>query len=133
MAILESITAWMAVNSEGIHASRPYKIFGAGPGAEIKPGNAQFNEANREDLTADDVRYTTKGNALYAFVMGWPGQQAVIPSLAISAKQGVGKIQNVELLGAGKMKFAQDETALTVQLPEKQPSEHAIAFKIIGA
>jgi hypothetical protein len=50
-----------------------------------------------------------------------------------NAKQGVGKIQNVELLGAGKMKFTQNETALTVQLPEKQPSEPAIAFKIIGA
>jgi alpha-L-fucosidase len=133
MAILESITSWMAVNSEGIHATRPYKIFGAGPGAEIKAGNAQFNEANRQDLTADDVRYTTKGDALYAFVMGWPGQQAVIPSLATTAKQGVGKIKNVELLGTGKMKFKQDEAALTVQLPEKQPSEHAIAFKIMGA
>ena len=44
-----------------------------------------------------------------------------------------GKIQNVELLDAGKMKFAQNDTALTVQLPEKQPSEHAIAFEIIGA
>lgn len=133
LAILESITAWMAMNSEGIYGSRPYKIFGAGPGAEIKPGNAQFNESNRQDLTANDVRFTTKGNTLYAFVMGWPGKQAVIPALAISAKQGVGKIQNVELLGAGKVKFAQDAIALTVQLPEKQPSEHAIAFKIIGA
>ena len=50
-----------------------------------------------------------------------------------NAKQGVGKIQNVEILGAGKMKFTQNETTLTVQLPEKQPSEPAIAFKIIGA
>ena len=57
----------------------------------------------------------------------------MIPSLATTAKQGVGKIKNVELLGAGKMTFKQNETALTVQLPEKQPSEHAIAFKIIGA
>ena len=54
--------------------------------------------------------------------------------MAIAARsQGVGRIQNVELLGAGKMKFTQDETALKVQLPEQQPSEHAIAFKIIGA
>ncbi len=133
LAILDSITAWMAVNSEGIHATRPWKIFGAGPGAEITAGNAQFNEANRQDLTAEDVRYTRKGDALYAFVMGWPGKKAVIPTLATTANQGVGRIQNVELLGAGKMKFTQDETALTVQLPEKQPSEHAIAFKIVGA
>jgi alpha-L-fucosidase len=134
LAILESITAWMAVNSEGIYATRPYKIFGAGPGAEFKPpAGAQFNENTRQDLTAEDVRYTIKGKTLYAFVMGWPGKEAVIPSLATSAKQGVGRIQNVELLGAGKMKFTQTETALTVQLPEKQPSEHVIAFKIMGA
>jgi alpha-L-fucosidase len=133
LAILDSITAWMAVNSEGIYATRPWKIFGAGPGAEIKAGNAQFNEANRQDLTAEDVRFTTKGDTLYAFVMGWPGKEAVIPSLATTATHGVGRIQNVELLGVGKMKFTQDETALTVQLPEQQPSEHAIAFKIIGA
>jgi alpha-L-fucosidase len=54
-------------------------------------------------------------------------------SLATSAKQGIGRIQNVELLGAGKMKFTRDETALKIQLPDQQPSEHAIAFKIIGA
>ena len=64
---------------------------------------------------------------------GWPGKEAVIPSLATTANQGVGRIQNVELLGAGKMKFTQDETALKIQLPDQQPSEHAIAFKIIGA
>ena len=79
------------------------------------------------------MRYTAKGDTLYAFVMGWPGKEAVIPSLATTAKQGVGKIQNVELLGAGKVPFTQDETALKVRLPEKQPSEFAIAFKINGA
>jgi hypothetical protein len=31
------------------------------------------------------------------------------------------------------MKFTQDETALRVKLPERQPSEHAVAFKIAGA
>ena len=105
-----------------------------GPRAEIKPpAGAQFNENTRQDFTAEEVRFTTKGDTLYAFVMGWPGKEAVIPSLATTAKQGVGRIQNVELLGAGKVSFTQDETALKVQLPEQQPSEHAIAFKINGA
>jgi len=40
------------------------------------------------------------------------GNEEVIPSLATSAKQGVGKIQNVELLGAGKLPFTQDESGL---------------------
>ena len=70
---------------------------------------------------------------LYAFVMGWPGKQAVIPSLASSEANGVGRIQNVELLGIGKVPFLQDKTALKVQLPEQSPSEHAITFKVHGA
>ena len=133
MAILQAITEWMNVNSEGIYATRPWKIFGAGPGAEIKQGTEHFNENSRQDLTAEDVRYTTKGGVLYAFVMGWPGKQAIIPSLASNAAHGVGRIQNVELLGAGKVPFTQDKTALKVQLPEQSPSQHAIAFKVHGA
>jgi alpha-L-fucosidase len=134
LAILDAITAWMSVNSEGIYATRPWKIFGAGPGADIKPSAAaQFNEATRQDLTADDVRFTTKGDVLYAFVMGAPGKQAVIPSLATGGPQAVGTIKNVELLGRGKVPYKQDATALTIQLPDQLPSDHAIAFKIIGA
>ncbi len=32
LKVLEEITEWMAVNSEGIYATRPWKIFGEGPG-----------------------------------------------------------------------------------------------------
>ena len=58
-----------------------------------------FNERNRKPLTAADMRFTTEGRALYAFAMGWP-QGESIPSLAPGGTLGVGKIRNVELLGA---------------------------------
>ena len=29
--MLDEITRWMAVNSEGIYSTRPWKIFGEGP------------------------------------------------------------------------------------------------------
>jgi alpha-L-fucosidase len=134
LAILDAITTWMDVNSEGIHGTRPWTIFGAGPDSQIKsvPGQ-QFNENNRKDLTAEEVRYTTKGQTLYAFVMGWGGAEALIPTLASNAKQGVGKIQNVELLGAGTLAFTQDESGLKIQLPPQQPCQYAFAFKIAGA
>ena len=45
-------------------------------------GDAKFNESARKALTSADVRYTTKGDALYAFVMAWPGARVVIPGLA---------------------------------------------------
>jgi hypothetical protein len=40
-----------------------------------------FNEGKREALTAEDVLFTTKSDALYAFVMGWPEKQAVVQAL----------------------------------------------------
>ena len=52
-----------------------------GPGSKVK-GSAHFNENGRKDLTAEDVRFTTRGKTLYAFLMGWPGKQAVVAPLA---------------------------------------------------
>jgi hypothetical protein len=34
-----------------------------------------FNEG-RTTYTAADIRFTTKGDTLYAFLMGWPGQES---------------------------------------------------------
>jgi alpha-L-fucosidase len=125
----------MNVNGEGIFGSRPYKIVGEGPGlipVPLPPGQ-QFNEATRKELIAEDIRFTTKDDTLYAFMMGWPGKVATIPSLGTNAKQTVGKIQDVELLGAGKLPFTHDATGLKIQLPEQKPCDLAYTFKIAGA
>ena len=43
-------------------------------------------------------------------------------------------MKHVELLGfKGKVNWTQDEKGLTVQLPQQKPSDHAIAFKLLGA
>ncbi len=132
LKVLEGITQWMAVNSEGIYGTRPWKVSG-----NVAAPNSQelgFNERNRKDLTANDVRFTTKGSTLYAFVMGWPEREAMVPTLALGGKLGVGKIRTVELLGhKGKVQFTQDETALKVQMPPEKPSDYAITLKITGA
>jgi alpha-L-fucosidase len=132
--ILDEITRWMAVNSEGIYATRPWKTFGEGPVASAPPATggrgAGFNERSRQDFTAEEIRFTTKGSNLYAFVMGWPAKQAVVKALSPSQF----KARNVELLGfKGKVKWTQDESGLTVQLPEQKPSDHAITLKLFGA
>ena len=134
LAILDGITAWMAVNSEAIHSTRPWKIFGSGPQAEIKPvPGQQFNENSRKDFTADEVRFTTKGNSLYAFFMGWPDQQVVIAPLATTSPNVTGKIENVELLGfPGKLNWKHDDKGLTVQLPAQKPCDFGCALKITG-
>jgi alpha-L-fucosidase len=140
--ILEAITAWMRVNSEAIYATRPWKIFGTGPSTEASTAaDAKFNEKNRKDLTSEDLRFTTKGQTLYAFVMGWPDSAprmpVVMPPLSTTSAQGgqgVGKITNVELLGfGGRLEWTQNQNGLRIQLPTERPCDHAIVFKIAGA
>ena len=57
------------------HASR-----GRSTARALRPrslsGNGGFNEGKKPDMGADDIRYTTKGPAMYAFVMGWPRPRA---------------------------------------------------------
>ena len=133
LKILDEITRWMAVNSEGIHSTRPWKIFGEGPGTKSAavPGQ-RFNENSRKDLTAEDFRFTTKGNTLYAFVMGWPEKEAVIKPLG--ANNAGMKVANVALLGyKGKLRWTQEAEGLKVQMPPAKPCDYAITLKISGA
>ena len=132
--ILDEITKWMAINSEGIYASRPWKIFGDGPVATApKTGEGtRFNESSRKELTVDEVRFTTRGNTLYAFIMGWPEKLVLIKPLATSSPLSPPKVNNVELLGHGdKVIWTQDEQGLTVVMPEKKPCDYAITLKIV--
>ena len=141
MNILDGITKWMAVNSEGIYATRPWKIFGAGPLTDIakneKEVNSalQFNENKRKTFSYEDIRFTTKGKTLYAFFMGWPDDgknQLSIKSLSASSPQKTGNIQQVELLGHGKLNFTRDDEGLKITLPAQKPCEHAFTLKIEG-
>ena len=132
--ILAEITAWMQINAEAIHGTRPWKMFGQGPGTETSAQNTQFNESKRKDLAASDVRFTTKGQTLYAFVMGWPDYKTSIAPLALNTGLKVGKVSNVELLGFnGKLEWAQDERGLHIVVPPQKPCDYAVAFRVTGA
>jgi alpha-L-fucosidase len=135
LKVLSAITEWMAVNSDGIYDTRPWKIFGDGPSTAAPPPgtSSSFNENKRKELGPEDVRFTTKGGSLYAFVMGWPGKEAVIAALAPGGPNDVGTIRQVELLGApGHLEWRQGADGLRVTLPPAKPCEHAIAFKVRG-
>lgn len=135
LKVLEGITNWMQVNAEGIHGTRPWKISGQRPLPKAtRPEDTAFNEKDRKDLTAEDFRFTTKGQALYAFMMGWPGKQAVIPALSSSSSHAPGKIERITLLGQpAPLKFTRDASALKIDLPDNPPSDYAVAFHISGS
>lgn len=140
LAVLDGITKWMAVNSEGIYGTRPWKIYGeaslppagsgqgsVASGSAASEGGQSFNESKRKDLTASDVRFMAKGGVLFVYFMGWPAAGSIrIRSLAGS------NIEGVELLGHGKVPFKVDGDALVVEMPGQKPCDHAYGLKVIG-
>jgi alpha-L-fucosidase len=89
-----------------------------------------MNERNRKPMTAGDVRFTAKKNAVYAFVMGWPEKETLLAPLGTVGPQAPGKIVNVELLGhEGRISWAQEAGGLRVQMPAEKPCDHAVAIK----
>jgi alpha-L-fucosidase len=122
---LDGITKWMQVNSEGIYATRPFKVYGEGPSTRVNAGNGGFNEDKRPPFSSEDIRFTTKGKTLYAFVFGPPTADVLIKTLATGPK-----VKSVRALGdSNPIRFKQTEAGLTVSAPTK-PAEIATTYKI---
>jgi alpha-L-fucosidase len=137
LRILEGITQWTRINGEAIFSTRPWKINGEGPAMKvvIKSNGKEFdpNEGKKPDLTAEDIRFTTKGKTLYALVQGWPTNELVIRALATNSPQDPAKALDVRLLGRDEpLKFTQDTTGLRVTLPSTPTpaSDLGIALRI---
>jgi len=134
-AIVEEIGRWMAVNSEGIYDTRPWHVLGEGPALEtVAPTEgAGFNEGKNKPFTAQDIRFTTKDGAVYAFVLGWPADGKVtIKSMRSGGEHLKQRVARVELVGRGKaLAFKQTANGLQVTLPADKPAlPYAIALKI---
>ncbi|WP_113652899.1 alpha-L-fucosidase [Pedobacter namyangjuensis] len=135
VAIVEEIGEWMKVNSEGIYDTRPWNVFGEGPAiASAAALSAQgFNEGKGKPFTANDIRFTTKENILYAFVLGWPEDGVIsIINLRKGNPNFSRTINSISVLGLGdNLAFTQTDTDLRVTLPQNKPKlSYALTLKI---
>jgi alpha-L-fucosidase len=127
--ILLEIGAWLAVNGEAVYGTRPWKIFGEGPTPVVE---GSFNDTKRKDFTPQDIRFTSKGGTVFAFVMAWPGKEVTIKALGKGSNYHPEEIAGVSLLGSkDKLVWNRTESGLTVALPASKPCEHAVVLKII--
>ena len=79
-ALLLEIGAWLEVNGEGIYGTSPWIIAGEGPTNLGEIQRQGFNESNTV-YTGEDIRFTVKGDTIYATFLAWPGDEAVITTL----------------------------------------------------
>ena len=132
MQVLQGITEWMAVNGEGIYATRPWKINGEGPAMRIVVDpNSRFNESAQPDLGPQDIRFTAKGRMLYVFVQGWPQGEVTIRALGTDGGQSTPRASDVRMLGRNEgLKFLQDKNGLHVRLSEQKPATADIGIAL---
>ena len=124
--ILKDIGTWLKVNGEAIYGTRPWYMFGEGKTNEIP------HHVIESPYTFRDIRYTTKGDTLYALVLDWPnnGREVIMEFLA-PGNARVGSVENVTLIGhEGELEWRQYGDGLEVKFPEEKPCEFAYALKI---
>ncbi|WP_295654859.1 alpha-L-fucosidase [uncultured Mucilaginibacter sp.] len=134
-AIVNGIAEWVKLNGESIFSTRPWKVFGEGP-AQEKPvalsNGLGFNEGKGVPFTYKDIRFTTKGDVLYAIVLGWPEDgKVLIKSLAADSKLRPEPINRVDLCGGPSLQFERKAEGLEIKLAtDKLATNYAFALRI---
>jgi alpha-L-fucosidase len=130
LKLLDELAKWIAPNGEAIYNTRPWTVYGEGPSTVA--GGRRGMGSDVRSYTSEDVRFTKKGDIVYAFLMGWPDSgKATIKNLATGSANFPKEISKVELLGSNiPLAFTRQETGLVVTMPDKKPNDYAYALKV---
>jgi alpha-L-fucosidase len=128
--VLLTIGAWLKTNGEAIYGSRTWEVFGEGPTIQEKSG--MF--LDKIIYTPQDIRYTRKGNTIYAIVLGWPGNNSPITLTAFTKAvlgENIPKVNEISFLGYdNNVPFTQNKEGLHFITPNQQIDDKAFVIKI---
>ncbi len=133
--VLLGMGNWLKKYGEAVYNTRAWEKYGEGP-TNMGAAHGVFEQP--KEGTSSDIRFTrSKDNAtLYAVLMGWDDEQKEVKITSLSTNRiDIKNLKGVELINGSagnylSLQFSQDETGLTVQLPEKSMDELAYVLKL---
>jgi len=122
--MLDEITRWMAVNSEGIYSTvrGRYSAKAAAPRTAAVPGPCDSTRTTAKDLTAKMSASPPRASGCMRLSMGLARKEAVIKPLGTTTPH---EVANVAMLGfKGKLQWSQGADGLRLQMPPAKPCDH---------
>jgi len=140
-AVLLKMGAWLENYGEAIYGTRPWYTFGEGPTKEPEGHFKNHREFAKVKYTNQDIRYTAKGNTIYATFLGTPTGKQILAafakaelSMALTEKAQIAKnidIVSVTALGSDeKIMWSLTKSGLTITPPSQLVDTMATVFKI---
>lgn len=154
-ALLDEVGAWVNLNAEAIYASKPWKVYGDNMNSIVRVlqqkknpsetdletlkklgagAKEQFNErtVGSPAYGHDEVRFTTRGDALYIFVLNPKAGTIELPTLGKNSPYNSSEIKKLTMLGQKKaVKYSQSEECLSLEVPSERPNQYATVFKVV--
>lgn len=107
-------------------------MFGEGPTSQPEGDFENHKEFMKLKYSAEDVRYTTKGNVIYAMTLGMPeaGKSIELKGFAKNKHTRLLKVKHVSVLGTNQpIKWEYTAEGLRVIAPIMQ-GDKAMTFKV---
>ena len=122
-AVLREIGKWLQVNGAAIYATRPWEIATEG---SVTGTSGAFSDNEETIYTAQDIRFTMKGDKLYAISLAWTDDDIVIKSIGDDKS-----VKEVKMLGSDEaLSWDQKSDGLRVSFPAEMPTDYAHALEI---
>jgi alpha-L-fucosidase len=122
-AVLLEIGSWLKINGEAIYGTRPWIV--AAEGA-VEGTSGAFTDNEETAYTAQDMRFTKKGDVLYAISLSWTDTDITIHSIRDDLV-----VDKVSMLGSEEeISWQQNPDGLNVSFPNDMPTDHAHVLKI---
>ncbi len=122
---LMEVGAWMATNGEAIYGTSPWEVYGEGPRLE-----KAARDPAKSPGSSVEIRFTAKGNSLYAICLSWPKWDVLVKALGnrvVTDKT----IAAVRMLGSQEaITWRQTGEGLNLSVPREQPCRYAFVYRI---